>query len=258
MDVKDLRIGVDAFSLIYLFKERRDDFKAYMEGLVACSSSILFVMDRRASKEKLEVVKERREVRNEAKAEAVSLTSFVNSSEFEELDEKCRAVIEKLIAEKERAAWHLYPEYMKWLLEMLKGVGVAVVWAPEEADAVLASSEHDVIISSDSDMLILGARRMWLPRGVGLQHNEICGKEFLQFVGLRGEQLYELAFLAGCDVHAKSLMSVGEAISRLRFYGSIAKIHERHPKMVGAEELEKYRKLRETVWTLPATSLSQK
>jgi hypothetical protein len=254
MNVTDLHIGVDAFSLIYLFKERRDDFKAYMEGLVACAGtkgSITFVMDRRASKEKMEVVKERREIRNEAKAEAKGLRSFAKSSEFDELDEKSQKVIEKLIEEKERAAWHLYPEYLKWLLEMLEGVSVAVTWAEEEADSVLASgaANHDVIVSSDSDMLILGAKRVWIPRGVALQHNEITGEDFLRCVGLKGAQLYELAYLAGCDVHKESLMSVGEAVSRLRFYGGIAQIHKKHPSVVSAEHLAEYGKLLESVWS---------
>ena len=251
MEVTDLHIGVDGFSLIYLFKERRDDFAEYMRGLVACSStkgSIEFIMDRRASKEKMEVVKERREIRNEAKAEAKSLSTFVKSSEFDELDEKCRAVLEKVIAEKERAAWHLYPEYLKWLLEMLKNKSVNVTWAEEEADTALASDIYDVVVSSDSDMLILGVKRMWLPRGVGLEHNEISSEDFLRCVGLEGDQMYELAYLAGCDVHSKSLMSVGEAVSRLRFYGSIENIHKKHPNLVSSEEVLEYNKLRVSVW----------
>jgi hypothetical protein len=251
MNVTDLRIGVDAFSVIYLFKERREDFKEYMRGLVVCAGkngSLLFIMDRRASKEKMEVVKERREIRNEAKAEAKTLATFVKSSEFDELDERAQKVLEKLIEEKERAAWHLYPEYLKWLMEMLKEVGVEVTWAEEEADTVLADAGSDVVVSSDSDMLILGVKRLWLPRGVALQHNEICGDEFLKCVGVSGSQLYELAFLAGCDVHKKSLMSVGEAVSRLRFYGGMEQIHRRHPNLVGEEDLQEYAKLLTTVW----------
>jgi len=252
MNVTDLHIGMDAFSVIYLFKERREEFKLYMEGMVSCAGkngSLFFVMDRRASKEKMEVVKERREIRNEAKAEAKSLSSFAKSSEFDELDEKSQKVIEKLIEEKERAAWHLYPEYLKWLMEMLKGLSVNVVWAAEEADSVLASGGHGVIVSSDSDMLILGATILWIPRGIGLQHNEITGEDFLKCVGLKGSQLYELAFLAGCDVHKKSLMSVGEAVSRLRFYGGIEQMHAKHPAMVSADDLEEYKRLLESVWS---------
>ena len=78
--------------------------------------------------------------------------------------------------------------------------------------------------------------------------NEISSEDFLRCVGLEGDQMYELAYLAGCDVHSKSLMSVGEAVSRLRFYGSIENIHKKHPNLVSSEEVLEYNKLRASVW----------
>jgi 5'-3' exonuclease len=211
---------------------------------------MVFVMDKRAAKEKREVVEERKEQRKEAKAEAESLASFTQTAEFEELEPKQQEMLEKLIAQRERAAWHLYPEYIKWLGELLKKYNIQLVWAAEEADIVLAKGNYDVIVSSDSDLLILGARRIWIPRGIGIQHNEINSAEFIKYMGLEGERLFELAFLAGCDVQPKPLMTMAEAVSRLRFYGSLQGIHKKHPELVDNNNASEYSRLRESVWKL--------
>ena len=250
MNETGLHIGVDAFSLLFLFKEDREAFEEYLRKLLLCSASMTFVMDKRAAKEKREVVEERKGQRKEAKAEAESLTSFTQTAEFEDLEPKQQEMLEKLIAQRERAAWHLYPEYVKWLIELLKKYEIELIWAQEEADIVLAKGNHDIIITSDSDLLILGARRLWIPRGVGIQHNEINGAEFVKYIGFEGDRLFELAFLAGCDVQSRPLMTVAEAVSRLRFYGSLLGIHKKHPELVGDNDVVEYSRLRETVWRL--------
>ena len=245
MNLTGLHIGIDGFSLFFLFREDRAAFKRYIEKVKACGT-LTVVIDKRAAKEKREVVQERKELRKEAKAEAISLTSFTQTPEYEELDEEFQAVLDRVIAQKERAAWCLYPEYMKWFLEMLNTLDIPYTWAKEEADSVLANDTYDVVISSDSDLLILGCRCLWLPRTDG-NHGEINGEEFRRFIGLNGEQLFQMAYLAGCDVQPRSLMSLKEAVSRLRFYGSIYSIHRKHPEIVSIQELENYEKIK-NVW----------
>jgi hypothetical protein len=244
MNVSGLRLGMDGYSLLYLFRENREAFKDYLSQMTS-KGTLTFFMDRRAAKEKEEIVQQRKETRNEAKVAAKGLKETLETAD---LDPQQRAVLEKVLAEKERKAWHLYPEYLKWLLGTLEDLEIPVVWAPEEADQALARGNFDVVVTSDSDLLILGARRVWLPRGVGVQHNEIDGEAFRKFVGLDQEGVYQLAFLAGCDWQPRSLMSVGEAVSRLKFYGGLPGIHERHPEIVGDKELDEYSRLRGSVW----------
>lgn len=242
--VSDLTFGLDGFSLIFLYKEDKEAFESYLCEMKK-RGSLTVVMDKRAAKEKKQVVEERKEARKEARVEANALVSTLQSAD---LDEKQKAILQKAIALKERQAWSLYPDYMKWLLGMLEKLEIPVVWAEEEADEVLAAGGYDIVVSSDSDLLVLGVKRLWLPRGVAVQHNEICGEAFSRLVGLKGDQLYELSFLAGCDVQPKSLMSVKEAIGRLRFYGSIQALHKRHPELVSEKHLEEYSSLRAGIW----------
>jgi 5'-3' exonuclease len=243
-NVSGLTFGLDGFSLIFLYKEERQAFESYLSEMKK-RGGLTVVMDKRAAKEKKQVVEERKEARKEAKAEANALVSTLQSVE---LDEKQKAILQKAIAQKERQAWSLYPNYMKWLVELFEQLEIPVIWAEEEADEVLAAGGYDIVVSSDSDLLVLGVQRLWLPRGVRVQHNEICGDAFSRLVGLKGDQLYELSFLAGCDVQPKSLMSVKEAIGRLRFYGGIQALHKRHPELVSEEDMKLYESLRMGVW----------
>lgn len=241
---------MDGYSLMYLFREDRASFETYlkdMKRIVTDLGSVTFVIDRRAAKEKKDTLAIRRELREGAQDDVKEWKKML--AESPEMDDKQKEIIESVIAQRERASWHVYPEYMTWLLGVLEAIGIRVIKAEQEADLMLARGPYDVVVSSDSDMLILGARRLWLPRGVGIQHNEIIQKDFIRFIGLEADQLYELAFLAGCDYH-KSSMSVAEAVSRLKFYGSLEGIHRRHPELVSAEDVGQYKKLKETVWTV--------
>jgi 5'-3' exonuclease len=245
-------IGIDAFSVIFLFREQRQEFRAYLESLLAAKHRVTFVMDKRAQKEKKEVVDQRKEIRNDAKQEATGLTSFTQTDEYEGLDEQQRKVLERHIALKERDAWCLYSEYVKWLKGMIADLGISLVIAEEEADTVLAKGNHDVIVSSDSDLLILGCRALWIPRFGRdrlVYHDEIRKKDFLELLGLQGEQLYELAFLAGCDIQPRKIVDIEVAISLLRFYGSIEKMCQRIGSVTPVD-FEDYKRLRKSAWAL--------
>jgi 5'-3' exonuclease len=242
MNVSNLLLGLDGFSLLYLFREERDLFEKYLVTMKHLGS-LTFFMDKRAAKEKEEVVQHRKDQRTVAK---VAAKTFQEALEVN-LDPQQRAVLERVLAEKQRLAWHLYPEYVSWLMNLLETLQIPVVWAEEEADQELAKGGFDIVVSSDSDLLILGVKCLWIPQKT-IEHQEIRGDLFRAFLHLEQEEVYQLAFLAGCDWQPKSMMSVGEAVGRLRFYGGLAGIHERHPEIVGEKDLEEYSRLRESVW----------
>lgn len=249
------RIGIDAYSLLFIFREYRDDFTRYIQRLLAAGHTLTIVMDKRAMKEKKDVVEARKEIRDEATSVVESLTSFRTTEEYNELDEKQRAILQKHIDMKKHDSWCLYKEYVCWFKGMVTGLGAQILQAPEEADTVLAKDakdgKYDVIISNDTDLLILGVGRLWLPsKSRDGSHSEILGTTFLQFLGFEGEQVFELAFLAGCDVQPTIIMPIKEAIGCLRFYKSLATIHSRRPALITDAHMETYKNLRKNVWVV--------
>ena len=236
------KIGIDAFSLIFLFRERRHDFRAYLASLA--THTLTFVMDKRAQKEKKETVDERKQVRSDANQEASEISTFTQTSNFDELDEQQRKVLERYLELKRRDAWCLYPEYVKWLKQMVADLGIPIVIAKEEADTVLAKGGYDVIITSDSDLLLHGCT-IWIPQA---NYNyEISHADFMNHVGLSQDQLYEMAFLCGCDVQPKKFMDIDAAVSLLRFYGSLEAIQKKRGILNDAE-LELWYKLK-NIWS---------
>lgn len=240
---KQQRIGIDAFSLIFLFRERREDFREYLTALTTVGT-LTFVMDKRAQKEKKETVDERKQVRSDAREEASQISTFTQTDEFEGLDEQQRKVLERYLELKRRDAWCLYPEYVKWLKEMVTDLGIPLVIAKEEADTVLSKGGYDVIITSDSDLLLLGCT-IWIPQTN--YHYQISHEDFMNHVGLNQDQLYEMAFLAGCDIQPKKFMDIDAAISLLRFYGSLDAIQKKR-SLLNEADLELWDKLKK-IWS---------
>ena len=245
-DKRNLKIGIDAFSLIFLFREERNSFEKYLQALLDDGNTLTFVMDKRAQKEKREVVDERKEIRKEAKAEASQLTSFTQTDEYADLDDDQRRLVAAALSLKERDAWCLYPEYVKWLKGMIQGLCIELVMAEEEADSYLAKGNYDVVVSSDSDLLFLGVKALWIPG----KKTQILRQDFLNILGLEGEQLYQLAYMCGCDVQPRKIVDIQTAVSLLRFYGSIFKVYERLPTTISKEDIDQYMRLKESVWTL--------
>jgi len=238
--IQNKKIGIDAFSLIFLFREKRTEFQAYLQGLCSNGGNILtFVMDKRAQKEKKEVVDGRKEVRADAKTEATEITSFTQTDEYEGLDPQQRKILEKYLELKRRDAWCLYPEYVKWMKEMVTSLGIQIIMAKEEADSVLAKG-YDIVITSDSDLLILGAN-IWIPSTNG--HSEIRHDDFMRLIGLSQEQLYEMAYLAGCDVQPKKYFTIEVAIDLLKRYGSLENIPD-----LDNWHIEAFKTLKQSVW----------
>lgn len=245
---RDARIGIDGFSLLYLFKEDQATLESYLRGLLALDHKVTIIMDKRASDEKKETVEKRKEIRADAKQEVLILKNYIDTEEFRELLPAQQKAIEEKLTQTSRKAWGLTNKHTRWFKELLGTLQIPLVYAEEEADEVLAAGDYDIVVSSDSDLLVLGVKRLWIPRKVGLQHSEILGQEFQSLMGLNSYQLKELAFLAGCDVQPRSIVSVEKARGWLRWYGSLDRIHQRFPAIVKAEDLDTFAGLLEGAW----------
>ena len=241
------RIGIDAFCILYLFRNDTTGLENYLRSLLSHSHTLTLVVDRRAVKEKQETVDARRAGRATAAAEADALSEFVSTTEFAELSKQEQAVIQRKLSLQQRDAWRVSGSHIRALAALANTLGVTWIMADAEADETLAAMSHageaQIVISSDSDLLVLGVERLWIPSANG-SHMEISGIEFRRFLGLAGERIYELAFLAGCDVHPRTIAPIAMAVSWLRFYGSLQKIHERFPDKVTEGDMVEYMALR--------------
>jgi 5'-3' exonuclease len=247
---KGLRIGIDAFCLLYLFKEKQDKFLEYIDNLLLLEYNLTFIMDKRASKEKSVVVEQRKEARAEARGEAKELEEFLSTKNLEPKEkENLTLQLERL----QQKAWQLSSEHIEWFLSMIVSKGISLQWAKEEADPLLARGPFDCVISSDSDMLILGCSCLLVPKqskSNSIEHDVYFYKDVLTFLSLHPGQLYELAFLAGCDVQPNSITDIETAASWLRFYGSLENLSKRKKDIITEKHLELYKHLYETTWKI--------
>lgn len=245
---KGLRVGIDAYCLLYLFKDKKDKFIEYIDNLLLLEYNLTFIMDKRASKEKSVVVEQRKEARADARGEAKELEEFLQTKYLEPIEK------ERLFKELERLrqrSWQLSSEHIEWFLSMLKAKEISLQWAEEEADPLLARGPFDCVISSDSDMLVLGCPCLLVPKlskSGSVEHDVYTYKDVLNFLSLKPEQLYELAFLAGCDVQPNPITDIDTAASWLRFYGSLSSIATSKKEILTKEKMELYKHLYETIW----------
>lgn len=244
-----LRIGVDAFCLLYLFKTNQDEFTKYIDTLLSLNYSLTMIMDKKAQKEKSAVVEQRKEVRAENRAEAKELESIIDSEAFDTLDPDVKDILTNTLLHKQKGAWQLTTEHTQWFYDMLSSKGIPLIYAKEEADAELARGDFDCVISSDSDMIVLGCPCLLVPKKGkhGIEHDLYRYTDVKKALGFDGERLYELAFLAGCDVQPKSIVDIDTASSWLRFYGSLETIALKK-KEITEEHIAQYKHLREHVW----------
>lgn len=123
-------------------------------------------------------------------------------------------------------------EEVKQVVQLLKLFGVTILRAKAETDPVLASlsvnGQIDAIVSDDADMLILGGTKLLKDFSIDKtkQFSEINGSKMKKKLGLKTDQLVDLAILLGSD-YGSSIEGVGperayELIKKWKSLESIA------------------------------------
>ena len=244
---KGWNVGVDTLYLLYVFREDKERLLRYLQDLTSIPLTLTFVVDGTAEDEKKDCITKRREARTAAAVDAERLQKQLES---DTLDEAERAVLEKKLSQKTHEAWHLTKIHKQWFLSVVAALGHTIVKAEKEADSLLASPLYDAVITSDTDILVLGCKRMWIPKkDGGLEHIQYESEDMWRILGLdTRHQLLELAFLAGCDVQTKPILPFDKALSYVRFYGSLFHIHIRHPDIVSEDVLKRFVWLCRGVW----------
>ena len=241
-------IGVDVMYILYFFRDDKAALEQYIKTLLLQELQLTFVLDGKADEEKKDCLAKRRAVRSKAAEDVEQLQADLQS---DTLNQDEREILEQRLRTKESEAWQLSHKHKQWFLDFVKGLGCSVILATKEADTLLASPLYNAVISADTDILVIGCKRMWIPiRNVtGILHKEYDADDMWKVLGLdTRHQLLELAFLAGCDVQTKPILPFDKALSHVRFYGSLFHIHITHPEIVSEELLKKFVALCRGVW----------
>jgi 5'-3' exonuclease len=238
------RIGIDAYCIFYAFKNDIERAEGLLRCFHAAGHTCTLVVDKRASALKQQTVKQRVEQRTAASSRASLLEEFKASAEFQELTPQQRRSIDEMIRCKQAESWHMTPALLERYKEACEHLEIDVIYAEEEADTALAQGvkegKWDIVVSNDSDLLLLQVPQLWMISAKSLSTvTSVDLKEFYAFTGLNAQTAVELAAVAGSDIYPAVTLPIAQAVSWLRYYGSLGVIHKRFPSVVTAEIMEK-------------------
>jgi len=219
-----LRIGFDAMSMLYKYKEKYVEIYPILQALHAAGHTLLFVFDGKSPVEKQEEVKDRRQLREEAVEQASKLQLHLEENDLEESE---RLIIESSIARLKTQAWHMTREIRQAVQTALTSLGIHYVKATQEADDTLlslsAAGKLDVIVSTDMDYLLSGIPRLWIPyrKGAGGVEEVIMSK-LLAALQMTPAMLLDAGILCGVEPLYKRLsIQTHIAFRWIKYYKSI-------------------------------------
>jgi 5'-3' exonuclease len=193
-----VRIGIDAMSLIYKYKNEYKLIFPYIDNLRQKGHVITFVFDGKAPAEKADEITERREARQTASTQAATLKEQLQDPT---LTAKERTILEFSVARLEYQGWHLSREIRHEVRDTLDAMGIKCVRATEEADTVLTDmaldGEIDVVVSTDMDFLLSGVNRLWIPSRDGFE--ELLLEEVMHGEGVTKEGILDAGILCGVE-----------------------------------------------------------
>jgi hypothetical protein len=243
-----LRLALDAYPFLYKFKYDLDACLKLFENLQAAGHSLKVFVDGNPPKEKMEELASRRQQKEQAYKQAEALKAFLKDTEKSSaLDDQARKLIEKQIAAYEVESYSIKKETREKFLERVKQVKIPLELCEGEADIALIQAavkgDVDVVVANDMDLFVGGVERLWVlgktnadPLFLEFNRTDIT-KQF----GLQAKSWIDVAILAGYEKtpHLKRT-SVQQAITWIRYYGSLENLLSRRSELLQGERLETY------------------
>jgi 5'-3' exonuclease len=248
-----LRLGLDVYPFLYKFKQDIDSCLRLFQELQKAGHLCFLYMDGNPPKEKLEELASRRKQREEALKQAEALKAFLNDTEkSNELDERARLHLEKQIAAYEVESYSIKKETRELFLRRIREeTSIPIVLCEGESDPILIQAslkgEVDVIVGNDMDLFVGGVERLWVlgktntdPLFLEFNHKDIT-KHF----GLHAKSWIDVAILAGYEKTPQlKRTSVQQAITWIRYYGSLETLFTRRPELLQGQTIETYSEAR--------------
>lgn len=239
---KPLRIGVDAMSLLYKYKQAYKEMYPLLEAIKAKGHTLLFVFDGKPPVEKEEEVKERREARQDAAGKAVALKEQLASAD---LTARERQILEYSVARLEFQGWHMTRDIRHEVQQELWTRGIPYVKGLSEADQVLvdlvSAGKLDVVVSTDMDFLLSSVPELWIPFHKYKDGFEIIRlKEVLESQAITEDQFRDAGILCGVEpLRGKVAVLAQVAFGWIYHYGSIEGILKSSIKDASVDALRK-------------------
>ena len=243
------RIGLDAYPFLYKFKHDLDNCLAVFRELQASGHTCTIYVDGNPPQEKLEELASRRYQREQAYKQAEALKIFLRDSEKSgSLDEEARQLIEKQITAYTVESFSIKRELRELFLKRVKEeLHIPIVMCEGESDTALVQAslkgELDIVIANDMDLFVGGVERLWI---LGKTNSDPLFLEFLRAeitkqLGLRSHSWTDVAILAGYEkVPQLRRTSVQQAITWIRYYGSLENLLSRRPELLQGCKVEEF------------------
>lgn len=243
-----LKLALDAYPFLYKFKYDLDSCFNLFQSLQEAGHSLKIFVDGNPPKEKMEELASRRQQKEQAYKQAEALKAFLQDTEKSNaLDEQARKLIEKQIQAYEVESYSIKKETREKFLTKVKEVNIPIELCEGEADNALISSalkgEVDVVVANDMDLFVGGVERLWV---LGKTNTdplflEFNRKEITKQFGLQSRSWMDVAILAGYEKTPQlKRTSVQQAITWIRYYGSLENLLSRRSELLQGERLETY------------------
>jgi hypothetical protein len=246
--VPPLKLALDAYPFLYKFKHDLDSCIQFFLNLQKVGHQIKIYVDGNPPKEKMEELAKRRQQKEQAYKQAEALKLFLKDEEkSSSLDEDARKLIEKQIQAYEVESYSIKKETRDSFLQRIKDAEIPFMLCEGEADSMLIEAakkqEVDIVVANDMDLFVGGVERLWVlgktntdPLFLEFNRTEIT-KQF----GLQEKAWIDVAILAGYEkTSTLKRTSVQQAITWLRYYGSMESLFSRRKELLQGEPLASF------------------
>jgi hypothetical protein len=247
-EVPPCRIALDAYPLLYKFKQDLDACERLLKSLSDAGHTCTIYVDGTPPKEKLEELASRRQQKDKAIQQAEALKAFLNDPEKSgALDEDARKVLEAQIRVYEVESYSIKREVREAFLRRLEEQKIPIVFCEGESDDTLIQASlkglADIVIANDMDLFVGGVERLWMLGKTATDplFLEFQLKEISKQLGIQPTAWADVAILAGYEkVPQLKRTSAQQAIIWMRYYGSVENLLGRRKELLQGATLEEF------------------
>jgi 5'-3' exonuclease len=222
------------------------------EELRSVGHSLSIFVDGTPPKEKLEELANRRHQKEVAYQQAKALKQFLQDEEkSSQLPLEAKQVLEKQIAAYEVESWCIRKEIREKFVQECQEKNFPLYHCVGESDEELirrsVQGEFDIIVANDMDLFVGGVERLWV---LGKTQQDPLFLEFRrslisQKVGVNPNAWVDIALLTGYEkTPTLKRCSAQQAITYMRYYGSIERLFEKRREIQKESRIEDYQKAR--------------